>query len=293
LRIRYNRFAVEFQNGHVGLKRQHLRGPTNHGSWLGSLRSMATSLAVHFLPALVSADELAAADVVMIDVLRASTTITHALAAGGTAVIPRREVEEARDAAARFPTGAVVLGGERGGLPITGFDFGNSPGEYTRATVEGKTVVFTTTNGTLALMQCRAAARVFIGSFVNLSAVLKRLTASRPIHFLCAGTRGQITREDVLCAGAFSELLLETAADSASMNDQARIAIDCWRAAVPHGARPPSAIAGELSLALHETQGGRNLMAIGLEHDIDAAAEVDRFDIVPQLDIANWRIVVA
>jgi 2-phosphosulfolactate phosphatase len=254
---------------------------------------MAISLAVHFLPALVSADELAAGDVVMIDVLRASTTITHALAAGASAVVPCREVEEARSMAANFPPGTVVLGGERGGLPIAGFNLGNSPTQYTRTAVEGKTVVFTTTNGTLALMQCKAAARVLIGGFVNLSAVVERLTGQRPIHLLCAGTRGQVTREDVLCAGALCEVVLETGVDSVSVNDQARIAMDAWRAAVPHGARPPKALAGELSLALRETQGGRNLMAIGLEHDIDTAAEIDRFDIVPQLDIANWRIVVA
>jgi 2-phosphosulfolactate phosphatase len=87
--------------------------------------------------------------------------------------------------------------------------------------------------------------------------------------------------------------LLDTVVDPASINDQARISLDSWQAAVPHGARPPKALAGELSLALHETQGGRNLVAIGLEHDIDTAAEVDRFEIVPQLDLANWRIVVA
>jgi 2-phosphosulfolactate phosphatase len=185
------------------------------------------------------------------------------------------------------------LGGERGGLPIAGFDLGNSPAEYTNATVAGKTVIFTTTNGTLALMQCKAAARVFIGSFVNLSAVVKRLTGERAIHLLCAGTRGQITREDVLCAGAIAELFLETSTDEPQLNDQAQIAIDCWRSAVPHGARSPQVLAGELSLALHDTQGGRNLIAIGLEHDIDAAAEVDRFDIVPQLDVTQWRIVVA
>ena len=95
----------------------------------------------------------------------------------------------------------------------------------------------------------------------------------------------------VLCAGALCEFLMEGMA-KAQINDQARLAMDCWRSAVPHGARPPKALAGELSLALHETQGGRNLVRIGLEHDIDVAAEVDRFDIVPQLDLAEWRIVV-
>jgi 2-phosphosulfolactate phosphatase len=254
---------------------------------------MSASLSVHVLPELVAADKLAEADVVMIDVLRASTTITQALAAGAATVIPCREVDEARQLAANFSAGEAVLGGERGGLPIEGFHLGNSPSEYTQATVGGKTVIFTTTNGTLALMQCRAAARVLIGSFVNLSAVVERLSGKRPIHLLCAGTRGHVTREDVLCAGAISELLLEAAEKEPLVNDQARIAVDCWRAAVPHGARPPKALAGELSLALHDTQGGRNLLAIGLEHDIDAAAEVDRFDILPQLDVATWRITSA
>jgi 2-phosphosulfolactate phosphatase len=254
---------------------------------------MAVSLAVHFLPALVAADELADAQVVMIDVLRASTTITQALAAGAAAVIPCRELDEARQTARNLSRGMAVLGGERGGLPIEGFQLGNSPSEYTQATVGGKTVVFTTTNGTLALMECRAATRAFIGAFVNLSAVVERLKDERPIHLLCAGTRGQITREDVLCAGAISELLLDTIVDERLLNDQARLAVDCWRAGVPNGARPPKALAGELSLALRNTQGGRNLMAVGLEHDIDAAADVDRFDLVPQLDLAAWRIVVA
>jgi 2-phosphosulfolactate phosphatase len=254
---------------------------------------MQKSLAVHFLPALVSPEELAQGDVVMLDVLRASTTITQALASGADMVIPCREVEEARSKAASLPPETVVLGGERGGLPIDGFHLGNSPTEYTHAAVHGKTVVFTTTNGTLALMRCAAAARVLIGSFVNLSAVAEQLTGERPIHLLCAGTRGGITREDVLCAGAISELLLDGVVDEARISDQVRIALNCWHAAVPHGARAPKALAGELSLALHDTQGGRNLLAIGLEHDIDTAAEVDRFDIVPRLDIATWRIVAA
>ncbi len=253
---------------------------------------MPTSLAVHFLPALVAPEELIAADVVMIDVLRASTTITHALAAGATAVIPCREVEEARQLSANFARGTVVLGGERDGLPIAGFDLGNSPSEYTPAAVADKTVVFTTTNGTLALVQCRLAARVLIGSFVNLSAVAEQLPGERPIHLLCAGTRGRITREDVLFAGALGEHLLSHVPDLTPINDQVRIALDCWRAGFPDAAaRGQRAPPEKLSLALESTQGGHNLQAIGLKHDIAAAAEWDRFKIVPQLDIATWRIV--
>jgi 2-phosphosulfolactate phosphatase len=253
---------------------------------------MPSTLAVHFLPALVEPDELAGDDVVMMDVLRASTTIAYALAAGAVNVVPCFEIDEARQVAAGFEAGAALLGGERGGRPIAGFDLGNSPHEYTHGSVAGKTIVFTTTNGTAALMQCRKAARVMIGSFVNLSAVVEELAGRPSVHLLCAGTQGRITREDVLCAGAISDLLLQRNAEISLANDSARIALEVWRTAV---AQPfePRAASEILKHALCDTQGGRNLAAIGLARDIDAASEVDRFDIVPRLDIAQWRIVVA
>ncbi len=120
---------------------------------------MPRTLAVHFLPSLVTPEELSGGDVVMIDVLRASTTITHALAAGAKCIVPCREVDEARRLVQTLAGEPVLLGGERGGLPIDGFHLGNSPNEFTAAAVRGKTIAFTTTNGTLALMQCRTAAR--------------------------------------------------------------------------------------------------------------------------------------
>jgi 2-phosphosulfolactate phosphatase len=251
---------------------------------------MLAGLSVHFLPSLVTPEELSGGDVVMIDVLRASTTIVQALAAGAKCVIPCREVEEAREVGATVAGEQVVLGGERGGLPIEGFDLGNSSSEYTAEAVRGKTIAFTTTNGTLALMQCRSAGRVLIGAFVNLSAVVEQLTGDRGIHLLCAGTRGRITREDVLCAGVLSERLLQTVVDAEAINDQGRIALDVWRASVGDRSETPDALSATLERTLRETQGGRNLMRIGLEHDIDDAAQTDRFSIVPELDLATWRI---
>ena len=89
----------------------------------------------------------------MIDVLRSTTTIVHALAAGAREVIPCAQVEEARQIARQFPADQVVLGGERGGLAVKGFDLGNSPEDYTADRVRGKTLVITTTNGTRAMAQ--------------------------------------------------------------------------------------------------------------------------------------------
>src|SRR5262245_20772094 len=102
-------------------------------------------LHVRLLPALIPLDGLNGATAVAIDVLRATTTIVTALANEAREVIPCQEIEEARVAAASRPAGSTVLGGERGGLKIPGFDCGNSPAEYTAAAVGGKAVIFTTT----------------------------------------------------------------------------------------------------------------------------------------------------
>jgi 2-phosphosulfolactate phosphatase len=250
-----------------------------------------TSLKAHFLPALTTPDELAGTTVVVIDVLRATTVIPHALAAGAHEVIPCLEVADAMQAAAKLPQGRAVLGGERGGLKIEGFDLGNSPDEFTPKSVGGKTLVFTTTNGTRAMMHCRQARRVLLGSFVNGSAIVDALAAEDDVRLLCAGTRGEVTREDVLFAGFVAEALFRRIADRApavEVNDQLLIARDCWQALL--AAQVGNDLGRSLASTLRATQGGRNLKKLGLEHDIDLAAKIDRFALAPQLDLHTWRI---
>jgi 2-phosphosulfolactate phosphatase len=251
---------------------------------------MSVDLAAYFLPALIGPGELDGQTAVVIDLLRASTTICHALAEGAQEVIPCLEVDEAKQIAAQFSSGQAVLGGERDGVKIPGFDLGNSPEEYTPETVGGRSVVFTTTNGTRAMNACRGAARVFIGSFVCLSALCERFKNVGPINLICAGTKGKITREDVVCAGAIADRLLSsgTVGDDA-INDQARIAWEAWRQAMPSSSLQHE----RLALTLRHSQGGRNLIALGLQRDIDAAAQIDRFMIVPELDLQTWRITAA
>jgi 2-phosphosulfolactate phosphatase len=258
----------------------------------------AKRIALYLLPSLVEPEQLAGRIVVVIDVLRATTTIIHALAAGATQVLPCLEVEEARLLAKTLAT-KVVLGGERAGGKIAGFDLGNSPLEYTPQAVGGKTLVFTTTNGTRAMNRCKSARRVLIGGFVNLSAICRELMGAQEIALLCAGTDGQVTREDALFAGAVVEDLVgqdlscQRSTPSAAsagqvlpylLNDQAEIAADAWRSAVRDLTHNP------LSRILRDSRGGRNLIGIGQENDIDLAAQIDKFDIVPELDLAAWRI---
>src|SRR5688500_5209786 len=116
---------------------------------------MPRPLNVYLLPELASDQQLAGGVVVALDVLRASTTIVHALANGARQVVPCLEVEEARQMASQYAPGEALLGGEREGRKIEGFDLGNSPSEYTPAAVEGKVLIFSTTNGTRCLQRCR------------------------------------------------------------------------------------------------------------------------------------------
>ena len=124
---------------------------------------------VHLLPDLAPPGRLSRGLAVVIDVLRSTTTMIHALASGCIAVRPCLEVEEARQLAGQMRAGRVLLGGERGGLACPGFDLGNSPTEYTAKACCGTTVVLTTTNGTRACYRAAEAERVLIAGFVNYS----------------------------------------------------------------------------------------------------------------------------
>ena len=187
------------------------------------------------------------------------------------------------------------MGGERGGKQIPGFDLGNSPAEYTRDVVAGKTIVFSTTNGTRAMLRCKAASRVWIGSFLNFSAVCREVAGEDRLALVCAGTDGHVTREDTLLAGAIVDDLCrsflrdERSSPSSpvyELNDQAEIAADAWQNAVRLLTDRP------LGIMLRDSRGGRNLIEIGQEDDIALAAQIDKFDIVPELDLAAWRIRV-
>jgi 2-phosphosulfolactate phosphatase len=236
---------------------------------------------VHLLPELVPPGRLAGGLAVVIDVLRATTTIVHALAAGCKCIRPCAEVDEAKELAGSLRAGKVILGGERRATPLAGFDLGNSPGEYTATACRGTTLVFTTTNGTQALLRAAEAERTLIAGFVNYSAVCEQLrTDSRPVHIICAGCEGEAALEDTLLAGALVEYLCEEM--EVNLNDSARLAWDCFE---NHGR--------VLLGALEISTGGANLKRLGYEEDLKAAAEVDKFAIVPELRRDPLRIEVA
>lgn len=253
---------------------------------------MKPTLNVYAVPKLVSAEELSGGTAVVIDVLRATTTIVYALDAGARAVVPCLAISDALALAKRLPAGEAVLGGERDGAAIEGFELGNSPDEYTPERVGGKTVVFTTSNGTHAIDHARSADEVLLAAFVNAGAVVRRLVDRENVHIICAGTDGRISEEDVLLAGMLVERLEREGGMVYRQNGQAITAREMWL----HAFALPQALGAEVldpdrvAAELRKGLGAKNLLELGLDADILAASWISRFDLVPVLDRKTMRI---
>ncbi|MBI1190107.1 MAG: 2-phosphosulfolactate phosphatase [Tepidisphaera sp.] len=243
-------------------------------------------LAVHLHVKLVSPEALVGGVVIVIDAIRASATIAQAIASGATRLFPTLSIDDAlrlRDTLAGDGGEPILLGGERGGVMPPGFDLDNSPAKYTSERVRGKRIVFSTTNGTAALLHARLAARVLVGSMVNVGAVSREVMSDpRPVHILCCGTRDEISQDDILPAGAMVELLAAGGRQIVS-DDSARLARLAWRGAQQMG----------VGQAMAESRGGRNLHRIGLAGDVADCSRVDALDVVPEFVPSRGEIVRA
>ncbi|MGH7355175.1 MAG: 2-phosphosulfolactate phosphatase [Candidatus Rokuibacteriota bacterium] len=218
-------------------------------------------------PDAVAPATLPGAVVLVVDVLRASTSIITALANGCAAVVPVAEPEEARRRAAAIP-GALVAG-ERRGEPLDGFDLGNSPLEFAPERVAGRTIVMTTSNGTRALCAVRGAADVGIGALVNLEAAAAWAAGrGRDVLVVCAGERGVRSLEDWVCAGLLAErIALRT---GAVLADGAAAASAAGRA-----------YAGDVSRLARDSRWARHLTASGRGRDVAACLALDTTTLVP------------
>jgi 2-phosphosulfolactate phosphatase len=198
------------------------------------------------------------------DVLRATTTMAAALAAGVREIRLFGELAAAREAADACDR-SKLLCGEHQCLPPEGFDLGNSPGQFAQAH-RGATLFMCTTNGTRALLAAREAAVVVTAALVNARAAARHLEATGlEITLLCAGTNGEMAMEDLLGAGA----VIASLADPALTNDAARVAHKLFE-----GCRQ------DLVAVLRDTQGGRNVIAAHLDTDIEFAARLNAIDVV-------------
>ena len=152
-------------------------------------------IAVALLPALIEKSSLKGCTAIVLDILRATSVMTTALANGASRIITCTSVDQAFQLSEQS-SDKPLLCGERGGLPIEGFDLSNSPREYSADVVEGKTLVMTTTNGTKALQSVESAENVIAGSLLNLNAVVDYASTRDDVLVVCAGTNGMVTGED-------------------------------------------------------------------------------------------------
>ena len=246
------------------------------------------------LPSLVQPEFFKDKTVIVVDVLRATTTITSAIHAGCSYVLPQGSIEVAKSTFEQLESdpqtvGKSMLGGERKGQIVPGFHGGNSPVEYTPEVTTDKILILATTNGTVAMDHCAQANRILIGSMVNLTAVAQQVISDPNVVVLCSGTDRTVTSEDVIFAGAFlqrvAKLREQAGLAIGKFTDPAMIATNHWQTVqqqVEAGA--------ELADFFKNARGGINLVKIGHSADIEFAANIDSLPIVSELNTKTWQI---
>ena len=210
--------------------------------------------------------------VVVIDILRATSVMIHALSQGALEIIPVATVEEAFQMAKVFPRDAILLGGERESKKIQGFDLGNSPGEYTSEKVRGKKLILTTTNGTKAFHLVSSGREILAGSFFNIGAIARRcLDLDKDLLIFPSGDEGDFSLEDTVCGGMLVDLIAKTGQKPISLTDASYSAQTLYRR-----------FETNLLEAFHLSRHGNELMKRGFGDDLAYCAQIGMTDIVPQ-----------
>ncbi len=230
-------------------------------------------LDVFFSAAGLAPPEVAGRAVFVVDVLRATTVICAALYHGAKGIVPVASVDEASRMAQTLGPEDVILMGERNCQPIEGFPLGNSPLEMTEATVRGKTLVMSTTNGTRALLATQGAAEVYVAAAANLGLAGQRarelLETRKDLVIVCAGKEGQFGLDDAYAAGRLALEAIAGGRRRKGLNDAARVAVDLARR-FKSWERPLS-----LSAA------GRQLAKLGMGADVADAARENSYPVLP------------
>jgi len=213
-------------------------------------------------------------NVIVIDVLRASTTIATALANGAREIIPVASIESAVKISGSLFGEVTLRGGERNGRRIEGFNLGNSPAEYDEATVKGKSIIFCTTNGSVAMAKSRYARRLAIGGFVNISVVVEYiLREEKDFLLLCAGKWNgarSFSMEDSVCAGMIINEIVKNGKERPELTDASTAAVALHKA---HGR--------SIQKMLRTSDHGKFLIEIGFADDLKHCGAVDSLDILP------------
>lgn len=209
-------------------------------------------------------------NIVVIDVLRAGSVMITALAHGANAFIPARSADEALRISAGMPNKSYLLGGERDTKIINGFSLGNSPLGYTTEVVKNKTIILATSNGTKALNALQGTKRVFIGAFLNLSALVEQLINLEDIVLVCSGTNDNFSMDDAMCAAMIINRIMER--KKADLSDMALT----LQMAFHNGSH-------NLRKLLNDCYHLNLLVRNGFEEDVDYCLQVDLFSTVPEM----------
>jgi 2-phosphosulfolactate phosphatase len=226
---------------------------------------------VQLLPSPLHSHLISYRAVVVIDVLRATSVMVHAMAQGAKEIIPVETVEEAFQMATTFSPKSTLLGGERESKAIEGFDLGNSPREYMAEKVRGKRLIMTTTNGTRAFHSVSSGKEVLVGSFLNLSAVAQRcLEMNRDLLIYPSGDEGDFSLEDAVCGGMLIERLIKIGKKPVILTDASHVARILYQR-----------FEANLLEAFFLSHHGKDLVDRGYGEDLPYCAQVDITEIVP------------
>ena len=225
----------------------------------------------YFAPGHVTDGDVDGRVAVVIDVIRATSCITEAIANRAKTIVPTASIEEATKLGGSLDISQTLLCGERRGVPIEGFDLGNSPAEFTAERIQGKQLVMTTTNGTRAFLAAQDADRILSASFLNLTAVIEAVGIGSDIAVVCAGKDDLFSLDDVVCAGHIIQGVAARQDEPIVFNDAARAA-----ATLAERFEPSAEF-------FARTAAGQALIDVGLESDLALCAEVDKHTIVPEM----------
>jgi len=229
---------------------------------------MSRTIEVCLTPALLNLYEISNSIVVVIDILRATSSITYGIDNGATSIIPVEHVEDCL----KYADMGYLLAAERNGEVVSGYDFGNSPFSYSREKVNGKTIVLTTTNGTKAMrMAQKTAHQVVVGSFLNLTSLCNWLKArDKDVLLLCAGWKDKFNLEDTLFAGAVVNILRK---DFVHFDDSCVVAEDMYLMAKD-----------DLRTYLHKSSHSHRLEQLNIEKDVQFCLRLDICTAIPVLE---------
>lgn len=210
---------------------------------------------------------------VVIDVLRTGVSVAKALSNEARDVIPVASMERAFELISQLEREHILLCGERDGKLITGFNLGNSPAEFQREKVRGKTLIFVTSNATPALVRWSPVKTLYLCSLVNLPSVVQSLTKKGevfPLAVVCAGKNRGFALEDAVCGGMLAERIGQWYGDQLRLNDGARSALILAKE-----------LGTDLYLLLRTSDSGQHLIQLGMEEDLNLCASLGVLPVVP------------